>query len=65
MSDDPTPSPTWEELYKEAEAACERAHKVINDLAGWSGSSGHWGLQECSVRIRQALESFRKPIDKL
>ena len=63
MSDEKTP--TWEELYKEAEAACEKAHLAIDDLAGWSGSSGHWGLQECSTRMRRVMEAFRKPIEEL
>lgn len=55
---------TWEELYEEAEAAVVRAHEAIDEIAGWSGSSGNWPLQEASGRIKAALDALRPPESK-
>lgn len=51
--------PNWEELYKEAEAAVKRANDAIQDIAGWSGSSGNWPLQDASAKIIKALNAFK------
>lgn len=50
----------WEELYNEAKAAVERAYLVIDDLTGWSSSSGDWVLQDAFTRIKNAREAFKE-----
>lgn len=49
------PTKTWEELYKEAIEAVVCAKEAIDEIAGWSGSSGNWPLQEASGRITAAI----------
>jgi len=50
--------PSWETLYKRAERAVEEAYAATNDLAGWSGASGNWGLQDANERLRKARLAF-------
>jgi hypothetical protein len=45
----------WETLYQEAVDALHLAQKAMNDIAGWSGSSGNWTLHESLPRVEQAL----------
>jgi len=52
---------TWEQAYASARVALVLAQEVIDDLAGWSGSSGNWPLQESSGRVRKALEILDAP----
>ena len=59
--EEPETKKSWETLFKEAEEAVERAYLAIDDIAGWSGSSGNWPLQEASGRIREARDALRKP----
>ena len=54
-------NPLWERLYRQAVKACEEAQVAIDDIAGWSGSSGNWPLHEASIRIRKAIQAFREP----
>lgn len=51
----------WPEAYRAAEAALVYAAAVIDDVAGWSGSSGDWGVQGASGRVARALEALREP----
>lgn len=50
----------WEDAVKVADAALVRAQKVIDEVAGWSGSSGNWPLQDASANVRRALEALRQ-----
>lgn len=52
---------SWEEAYRAAEVALVHAQTVIDDIAGWSGSSGNWPLQQCSGQVRRALEILHEP----
>jgi hypothetical protein len=58
-----TTNKTWEELLKEAIASLRAAHAAMDDLAGWSGSSGNWPLHECLVATEKAL-SILDPLTK-
>ena len=49
---------TWEDSYQDAKKSLEFAHKTIDDIAGWSGASGNWPLQECAVIVQDALKLF-------
>jgi hypothetical protein len=52
---------SWEEAYTTAVAALRHAQTLIDDIAGWSGSSGNWPLQETSGRVRAALAILDAP----
>lgn len=51
----PMPDKTWEELLQEAHGTLQQAYNIMNDIAGWSGSSGNWGLHESLPVVEQAL----------
>jgi ABC-type phosphate/phosphonate transport system substrate-binding protein len=53
----------WETKLQEAIVALKEAHKAMDDIAGWSGSSGNWVLQTALPKVEQALEIL-KPITK-
>ena len=60
----PMPEKTWEELLREARATLRQAHDIMDDIAGWSGSSGNWGLHESLPVVKEALDlldSLSKP----
>ena len=46
----------WEYYYNAAVAACRRAKEEIDKVAGYSGSSGNWPLQESSGKIDAAIK---------
>lgn len=56
----PSPPLTWEEAYNLAKAALKLAQKSINRIAGWSGSSGNWPLQEASGIVMLCLDLFKE-----
>lgn len=45
----------WEVLLQEAVEALEKAHEAIDDIAGWSGSSGNWPLHDSLIKVEKAL----------
>ena len=53
----------WETQLQEAISALKQAHKAMDDIAGWSGSSGNWTLHNALPKVEQALEIL-KPITK-
>lgn len=46
---------TWDTLLLEAVVALRKAHKAMDDIAGWSGSYGNWPLHETMPKVEQAL----------
>jgi len=48
----------WDTLYAEAQEACRKAQVAVNDLAGWSGSSGNCPLQEASTILLIIMKTF-------
>lgn len=59
-SPEKVPKIEWEVAYAFAERALKVAHLAIDDIAGWSGSSGNWPLQESSTIVRVALDLFKE-----
>lgn len=57
------PEKTWEELLTEAIAALKKAEVAMDDIAGWSGSSGNWGLHDSLMKVREAITLLTTPID--
>lgn len=45
----------WEELLQDAVVALEKAHEAMDDIAGWSGSSGNWTLHDSLIKVEKAL----------
>lgn len=45
----------WETLLQEAVEALRKAHEAMDDIAGWSGSSGNWPLHDNLPKVEQAL----------
>lgn len=53
----------WEELLQEAIEALKKAEVAMEDIAGWSGSSGNWGLHWSLMKVRESLTLLTSPID--
>lgn len=51
---------SWEVAYDDAKKALEFAYTAIDDIAGWSGSSGNWPLQQASGIVGRALDLFQR-----
>lgn len=55
---------TWELAYDFAQRALTFADKTIDQIAGWSGSSGNWPLQESAGIVGMCLDLFKDQKDK-
>jgi hypothetical protein len=54
------PAIEWEMALQSAQRALTTAHLAIDDIAGWSGSSGNWPLQDASSIVNTALDLFKE-----
>ena len=43
-------------LIKQMRDALRLAHVQLEDITGWSGSSGNWPLQDAELAVRKAIE---------